>query len=81
MKIKFRIKQLKISFKTIINFLREIYGKLKKIRKVFYLSEAQKKKRIDFCQKILQKGIIFKNLMFTDECLFDLGAYTRDLSY
>ena len=76
--IKYRGKQLKIYFKTVSNYLREIYGKPKKIRKVFYLSEAQKKKRVDFCQKILQKGIDFKHLMFTDECRFDLGAYTRD---
>ena len=45
---------------------------------MFYLSEAQKKKRINFCKKILQKGIDFNHLMFTDECRFDLGAYTRD---
>ena len=76
--IKYRGKQMKISFKTVSNYLKEIYGRPKKIRKVFYLSEAQKKKRVDFCQKILQRGIDFKQLMFTDECRFDLGAYTRD---
>ena len=75
--IKYKGKQLKISFKTVSNYLREIYGRPKKIRKVFYLSEAQKK-RVVFCQKILHRGIDYKYLMFADECRFDLGAYTRD---
>ena len=57
--IKYRGKQLKISFKTISNYLREIYGRPKKLRKTFYLSEVQKKARVDFCKKILQKGINF----------------------
>lgn len=69
---------MKISFKTISNYLKEIYGSPKKIRKVFYLSEAQKKKRVEFCKRILEGGIDSKSLMFTDECRIDLGAYTRD---
>ena len=58
--------------------MREIYGKQKKIRKVFFLSEAQKIKRIEFCHKILEKGINSRSILFTDECRFDLGSYTRD---
>ena len=69
---------MKISFKTVSNYLREIYGKPKKIRKVFYLSKEQKKKRVSFCKEILKRGIDSKSVMFTDECRFDLGAYTRD---
>ena len=57
--IKYKGKQLKISFKTVNNYLREIYGRPKKLRKAFYLSEVQKKARVDFCKKILQKGINF----------------------
>ena len=71
-------KPLNISFKTVSNYLKEVYGKPKKIRKVFYLNESQKKKRLEFCRKILEKGIDPKSIMFTDECKFDLGAYTRD---
>ena len=70
--------KLKISFKTISNYLSEIYGKPKKIRKVFFLSETQKKKRVAFCKNILQKCIDFKSIMFTDECRFELGSYTRN---
>ena len=36
------------------------------------------KKRVEFCENILQKGIDFKSIMFTDECRFELGSYTRD---
>ena len=76
--IKYRGKQLKISFKTVSNYLAEIYGKPKKIRKVFFLSELQKQKRVAFCESILEKGKDFKSIMFTDECRFELGSYTRD---
>ena len=71
-------KPLNISFKTVSNYLKEVYGKPKKIRKVFYLNESQKKKRLEFCQKILEREIDPKSIMFTDECKLDLGAYTRD---
>jgi predicted transcriptional regulator len=53
--IKYKGKQMKISFKTVSNYLREIYGKPKKIGKDFYLSEAQKIKRVDFCKKNIRK--------------------------
>lgn len=68
-KIKYKGKQMKISFKTVSNYLKEIYGKPKNVRKVFYLSENQKKKRIDFFEKILKKGIDSRAIMFTDECI------------
>ena len=69
---------MKISFKTVSDYLREIYGKPKKIRKIIYLSEGQKIKRVDFCKKILQRGINSKSIMLADECRFNFGAYTRD---
>ena len=53
--IKSNGKQMKISFKTICNYLNEVYGKPKKIRKVFFLSEDNKKQRVDFCQNILKR--------------------------
>jgi hypothetical protein len=49
--IKYKGKYLKISFKTVSNYLREIYGRIKKIRKVLYLSEAQKKRVVFFAKK------------------------------
>ena len=69
---------MKISFTTVSNYLREIYGKPKKIRKVFFLSEAQKIKRTEFCHKILEKGIDSRSILFTDECSFDLGSYIQE---
>ena len=75
--IKQNGKPLNISFKTVSNYLKEVYGKPKKIRKVFYLNESQKKKRLEFCQKILERGIEPKSIMLTDECKFYFGAYTE----
>ena len=56
--IKYRGKQLKISFKTISNYLREIYGRPKKLRKAFYLSEVQKKARVDFWKKYYKRVLL-----------------------
>ena len=47
--VRYKGKPMKISFKTVSNYLKEVYVKPKKIRKVFYLSEVQKKKRMNFC--------------------------------
>ena len=33
---------------------------------------------MNFCRKILERGINSKSIIFTDECKFDLGSYTRD---
>ena len=55
LRIKSNDKQMKISFKTVSNYLNEVFGKHKKIRKVFFLSEENKKQRITFCQNILNK--------------------------
>ena len=69
-RIKSKGKQMKISFKTVRNYLSEIYGKL---RKVFFLSEDNKKSRVNFCQNIIQRFKEGKEIMFTDECRFYLG--------
>jgi len=53
-------KQLKISFKTVSNYLSEIYGKLKNIRKFFFLSDEQKKKEKHFA-KIFCKRVNILN--------------------
>ena len=43
-------KPITISYRTINNYLKDYYGKPKKIRKAFYLSEDQMKKRVQFCE-------------------------------
>ena len=73
-----RNRPISISYKTINNYLKEYYGKPRKIRKAFYLSEDQMKKRIEFCQTILDKNINYDNVMFTDECKISLSPYTHD---
>ena len=49
---------MKISFKTVNNYLREIYGRPKKIKKGFYLSEAQKKQGSIFAKKYYKRVLI-----------------------
>ena len=55
-----------------MNFKKK-YGKTRKIRSVFYLTNVHKQKRIDFCKKLLKKGIEGKNIFFTDETIIDLA--------
>ena len=52
-RIKSNGKQMKISFKTVNNQFNEVFEKPKIIRKVFFLSEENKKQRITFCKNIL----------------------------
>ena len=47
----------------------KIYGKPRKIRKVFFLSEDNKKSRVTFCKNIIQRFKEGKEIMFTDECI------------
>jgi len=41
-------KPISVHYTTVNNYLKEYFGTPRKIRKVFYLSESQKKKRFDF---------------------------------
>ena len=57
-------KETKIHFSTVCRYLRQYYGRPRKIRKSFFLSEEQKKKRVDFCKKVLEKNIDGKCIFF-----------------
>ena len=57
--------------------LREKYGKPLKVRKVFYLNEDAKKKRLDFCKNIIQIGLEGKDICFTDETRMDTAPNTK----
>ena len=69
-------KPLSINFTTVNNYLREYFGKPRKIRKVFYLSDENKRKRVEFCKKILEKNIKPEQLFFSDESRIELGSFT-----
>ena len=71
-------RQLTIGYRTINKILNKFIGEPRKIRKVFFLSEDQKRKRIDFCKKILEKGLTGKEIFFTDETQIDLSNYVND---
>ena len=61
--------------------LKKKYGKPLKIRKVFYLNEEAKKKRLEFCQRIIDmefdgEKLEGKNIFFTDETKMDTAPNT-----
>ena len=63
---------------TINKYLNFELGHPRKIRKTFYLSKDQMKKRVNFCNEILNKGISGEHILFTDETKIDLSPYVRD---
>ena len=78
-------KLLSISKRQVNNILREKYGKPLKIKKVFYLNEESKRKRMEFCQKIIDMEIDGKkldgiNIFFTDETKIDTAPNTSNES-
>ena len=70
---------LTVHFTTVNNYLKEYFGRPRKIRKVFFLSQEQKIKRKEFCQMVLDKKIRPEQIFFTDESLIDLGSFSHDL--
>ena len=70
-------KILTITKSQVNRILKEKFGKPLKVRKVFYLNEAAKKKRLEFCQKIVQMGLEGKNIFFTDETRMDTTPNTK----
>ena len=78
-------KLLSISKRQVNNILKEKYGKPLKIKKVFYLNEDSKKKRMEFCKKIVVmeidgKKLEGKNIFFTDETRIDTAPNTSNES-
>ena len=63
---------------TICRYLKKEYGRPRKIKKVFYLNEKQKKQRMQFCQDILKKGITGDQMFFIDETKIEMGPYIND---
>ena len=74
-------KLLSISKSQVNRILKKKFWKPLKIRKVFYLNEDAKKKRLTFCQRILEmefegKKLEGKNIFFTDETKMDTAPNT-----
>ena len=70
--------QLTIGYRTVNNILNKFIGKPRAIRKVFFLSKEQQKKRIEFCEMILNKKWTEKDFFFSDETQIDLFNYVND---
>ena len=49
-------KPIKISQVTACSYLNQLLGRPRRIRKVFYLTKEQMKKRVKFCNSILEKN-------------------------
>ena len=67
-----------ISKDSINRYLKAEFGKPRKIRKVFHLTNKQKKERVEFCKKMLEMGISGKQIMFTDETQIKTGSFMKD---
>ena len=70
--------QITVHYTTLNNYLKEYFGKPRKIRKVFHLTKEQKEKRKNFCQMILEKKIRPEQIFFSDESKIDLSPFTHD---
>ena len=70
-------KILSITKSQVNRILRAKFEKPLKVRKVFYLNEEAKKKRVEFCQKIIQMNLEGKNIFFTDETRMDTAPNTK----
>ena len=70
-------KLITITKSQVNRILKKKYGKPLKVRKVFYLNEESKKKRLEFCQKIVQNGLEGKNIFITDETRIDTALNSK----
>ena len=71
-------KTITIHKSTICRILNKELGKPRKIKRTFILSKENKKRRVEFCQKMLSKNIKGNQILFTDETVIDMGSYTHD---
>ena len=69
---------LSIEKTTINRYLKKALGKPRKVRRVFFLSEDQKKERIKFCESILKRKIKGEQIFFTDETKIDMAPFLND---
>ena len=67
-----------ISKDTVNRYLKSAFGRPRKIRKVFHLTDKQKKERIRFCEKMLELDVSGKQIFFTDETQIKTGSFIKD---
>ena len=71
-------KIVQIEKTTINRILKQALWKPRKIRKVFFLTNEQKKERVKFCKWILDKKIKHDQIFFSDETKIDLSPFLND---
>ena len=65
--------------KTAVNrYLQNALGRPRKVRRVFYLNDKQKKERVKFCESVLNKRIKGEHIFFTDETKIDMAPFLND---
>ena len=67
-------KILSITHPTICKYLNENLV-IRKIRKAFFLNNKQKKQRVDFCKKVIERGLSGDQIMFSDETKIDMNPF------
>ena len=58
---------ISISKSTVCTYLNDGMRRPRSIRPVFALNDKKKEKRVKYCQKLIDNGILGKNIFFTDE--------------
>ena len=76
--LKINKENMTIHKSTICRMLNKELGRPRKVKRVFFLTDDQKRQRIEFCEKMLKKGIKGGNIFFSDETKIDIGSYFND---
>ena len=69
---------INVSKAIVCRILKNEFGKPRKIRRVFYLNSKQKEQRLKFCEEILNRGITWEQIFFSDETKIEMGSYVND---
>ena len=73
-----RGKPITVHYTTVNNYLKKYFGKPRRIRKVFFMSNENRKKRVEFCRRILGMNIKPEQIFFTDESRIELSSFSND---
>ena len=76
--LKINKENMTIHKSTVCRILNKELGRPRKVKRVFFLTDDQKRQRIEFCEKMLKKGIKGGNIFFSDETKIDMGSYFND---
>ena len=73
-----RGKPITVHYTTVNNYLKQYFGKPRKFRKAFYMSNENRKKRVELCKRIFGMNIKSEQIFFTDESCIELTSFSND---